>query len=418
MTIQPHAAVSPPGITGGRGRRTRPFGRTRPGGVLLIALLFLGPLASEAAAQEASGWRKWVFALAGAAVIGVPAAISEEQDDTFCGSRACMVTAGAALGATVGFLIGRELDAKSARDEAVGPRIRFDTEPVLLDLTPEGLALYEEGAVVVGSSGLALVDRTLAVRPLAGEMRGIRAVAAFPAHDALIAATPAGLFAFTLSAPDDAAGKQLDRETASVLESLGRSSLLLARGAAWRRARLSGRGGDVTLEAEAEAATENQARPIAAEHASFAGVVWTLAGERLVARTAAGLNPIGTVALPAPGRSISLDGTRALIAAGGAGLFLVDVAEPGTAKLLAQIKGVDFAFDGVLEGNTAYVAAGGLGLLTLDLTDPLSPKVTGVARELGFVADIEKDAAGRLWVLDRQGARLHVVELRTGFSGS
>lgn len=384
----------------------------------MIALLLLGPTASAVNAQEESGWRKWVFALAGAIVIGVPAAISEEQDDTFCGSRACMVTAGAALGATVGFLIGRELDQKSAREEAVGPRVRFDTDPIPLDLRPEGLALYEDGVVVVGAEGLALVDRAQTVRPLAGRLRGTRAVAAFPAHDALIAATPAGIFAFTLSAPEEGSGRQLETEPADVLEALGRSSLLIARGSAWRRLRLTGRAGETALSAEAEARAEDQGRPIAAEHASFAGVVWTLSGDRLVARTEAGLAQVGELRLPAEGRSISLDGGRALIAGGGAGLFLVDASRPEEPRLMAQIRGVDFAFDAALHGATAYVAGGGLGLVTLDVTDPLSPRITGVARELGFVADVEKDASGRLWVLDREGARLHVVELRPRSLGS
>ena len=389
----------------------RPHG-LRPGGALLLALLVLG---APSAVEAQDGWRKWVFAAAGAVLIGAPASIAEEQDDMFCGTRPCMISAGAALGATVGFLLGRELDAKQARDESVGPRLRMATNATQLEFAPTGLSVYEGGAIVIGDEGLARVDGLGGLQPLGGQIRGVGAVAAFPSQQALVAATPAGLFAFALSGEGE--GRQIQREGAAVLTAIGPGTLLLGRGAVWQRLRLGGQGAGVTLEGMARAEGA-EGTPVAAVHTAYAGTIWTLTGARLTARAESGLAELGAADLPARGRSLSIDGGRALIAAGGDGLFLADVTRPEAPRVLAQVQGVDFAFDAVLVGNEAYVAAGGLGLLVVDLTDPRAPVITGVARELGFVADVERGPDGRLWALDREGARVHAVELRRGLPGS
>ncbi|HUH11630.1 MAG TPA: hypothetical protein VMK65_00915 [Longimicrobiales bacterium] len=379
---------------------------------MLLALLVLGAPAQLDAQQ---GWRKWVFAAAGAVLIGAPASIAEEQDDMFCGTRPCMISAGAALGATVGFLLGRELDAKQSREDAVGPRLRLDARAVQLEFAPTGLALHDGGAVAIGTQGLARVDLGGGLHPLGGDIRGVTAVAAFPDRGALLAATPAGIFAFQLDGGGE--GRQLLPHSAGVLAALGPAALLLGRGPVWQRLRLSGQGAGVTLE-EVASVEAGEGVAVAAAHAAYAGTVWTLTGTRLTARTETSLAELGTLTLPARGRSLSLDGGRALIAAGGDGLFLADVSRPEAPRLIAQLRGVDFAFDAVLVGDQAYVAAGGLGLLVVDITDPVQPQITGVARELGFVADVERGSDGRLWALDREGARVHVVEPRPGSPGS
>lgn len=385
--------------------------RVRPGALLLAAFVLGAPAQVEA--QE--GWRKWTFAAVGALLIGAPASISVEQDDTFCGTRRCMVSAGAALGATVGFLLGRELDAKQARDESVGPRLRVDSRPIQLEFEPQGMAVYDGGAIVVGAEGLTRVDREGGLHSLGGSIRGVQAVAALPGQGALLAATSGGIYAFALGGGGE--GRQVQRESAGVLAAIGPGAVLLGRGPVWQRLRVSGTGAGASLE-EVARAEGPDGEAVAAVHAAYSGTIWTLNGTRLTARAEAGLVELGSADLPSRGRSLSIDGGRALIAAGGEGLYLADVSRPEAPRVLAQVQGVDFAFDAVLVGTDAYVASGGLGLLVVDITEPRAPVITGVGRELGFVADVERAPDGRLWVLDRQGSRVHVVELRPRSPGS
>lgn len=384
---------------------------TRAGVLSLLLLFFAQPAAGQ---EDSGGKRKWLFALAGAVLIGVPAALADEQEDTFCGSKECMVGAGAAAGATVGFLIGRELDSRAGRESDLGPRLRVATRPVQLELTPESVTAFDGGAVVVGREGLAVVGPGEGVTSLGGEMRGLRTAEAFPGHGALLASTAGGLFAFPLTGTA-IQGRQVESEGAALLEAIGADDVLVARGGIWRRLRLGGQGSGVTL---SEDARQEVGAAAAAEHSSSSGVIWSLSGTRLVARSAGQLSEVGAVALPAAGRTLSLDDGRVLVSAGAEGLVLVDVATPEEPRLLARMGGLGFVHDAALVGETAYVAAGPRGLLLVDISDPAQPRVSGVARDLGFVADLARDGSGPLYALDREGRTLHVVELRAPTPGS
>ncbi|MBI4546023.1 MAG: hypothetical protein HY703_12555 [Gemmatimonadetes bacterium] len=383
--------------------------------MLLAATMLLAPAgqlragwAQEAEQSEATAYRRWVLALVGAAVATVPALLTKEKEDArgACQSKACLTALAATMGASAGFLIGRERDQAAARRNAGGPTLKLETRAVELDLLPERLTAYQGGAVVVGREGMAAVQQDGRINRLAGDMRGVQAAAGLPAHDALLAATASGVFSFPLR--DRAPGRLVLQQGGAALEPMGADQVALGGGALLRRLKLTGQGAMLQLEEEARAASPGAFTALA--YSPFAGVLWNLSHDRLVARSAAGFEEVGSVTLPAGGRSLSLSGGRALVAAGSQGVFLLDISQPDAPRIMSQVQGLRFAFDAVLEGDRAYVALGRQGLLVIDVSDVAHPRTIGVARNLGFVSEVDLAGAGKVYALDREGGRLFTVD--------
>src|SRR5690606_1021326 len=91
-------------------------------------------------------------------------------------------------------------------------------------------------------------------------------------------------------------------------------------------------------------------------------------------------------------------------------MLVVDVGQPSAPRLLGQVQGIGFAFDAVLKGDLAFVASGRNGLLVVDVSDPAAPRVLGAERNLGFVSSLALAPDGRIYVADREGGRLFLVE--------
>jgi hypothetical protein len=374
------------------------------------------PLQAEQELPTLKGYRRFLYAAVGAAIGSLPAmAVSERSEGRrgLCTSRSCTMGLGAVMGGATGFLIGRDLDRSAAIREARGPTLHLPVQAIQLDLTPEVVDAYEDGAIVVGREGIATVGLDRVVRRRGGAIRGVAAVAAFPAHDAMLAVTGTGVYSFDLSGSQEA-GRMVLQEGGATLQPVAFDQVVLADAGLVRRLRLTGRGSMLTLAEESRAPGMGLATALA--YSPQAGIVWSLAGERLVARTVE-LREVGSVDLPAAGRSLAISGERAIIAAGASGLFIVDVREPASPRLLGQLRGIGFAFDAVLEGDTAYIAAGREGLLVVDVADPAAPRVLGAARQLGFVGSVALASDGRLYATDREGERLLLLELqRSGSS--
>ncbi|HEX7090960.1 MAG TPA: hypothetical protein VF192_12540 [Longimicrobiales bacterium] len=362
------------------------------------------------------GQRRFLFAALGMAIGVIPTLIisGRSNDRGVCSSRSCTIALGAAMGGAAGFLIGRDLDRSAAAREARGPTLHFPVHPIELDLTPEAVDAYEGGAIVVGREGIATVGQDRTVRRRGGAIRGVSAVAALPAHDAVLAVTGTGVYSFDLSGSQEA-GRVVLPEGGATLQPIAADQVVLGGADLVRRLRLSGRGSLLTLAEESRAPATGLSTALA--YAPRAGILWALAGDRLVARTTE-LREVGSVVLPAAGRSLSVSGGRAIVAAGSNGLFMVDIREPASPRVLGQLRGIGFAFDAVLKGDTAYIAGGREGLLVVDVADPEAPRVLGAARDLGFVGSVALAPDGRLYATDREGERLFLVELRTGESGS
>lgn len=400
------------------GRSGRRGGMWRLPLVALLAVVMALLPAAEAAAQEAAGpraYRRWLFAAVGATIGAVPALLSRPSgtESGVCVSRSCLASVATVAGATIGFMIGRERDAAAALKYVSGPSARLHRESVDLRLLPEDVAVFDGGAVVIGREGIAAVGTDRVPRQRGGQLRGVASAVAVPAHDALLATTTSGLFSFALRGeqPD---GRIVMNEPGGALEVVGASHVVMGSGPLLRRLRLSGQGPriEVTEEARADAAG-TVVTDLA--YASYGGVLWTLARERLMARSASGLEELGSVRLPATGRSISLSGDRAVVAAGTEGLVLVDIERPEAPRVVAHIRGIQFAHDAVLMDRTAYVAVGRGGVLILDLEDPSRPRTVGVVRDIGFASGLARGATDEIYVVDREGQRLFVVQ--TGAHG-
>ena len=253
---------------------------------LAVAVGPAGPAAAAAQTvaetrPEGAGsvnWRRWAFAAIGAVVGVVPALLAEDRGEEggTCVSRACQVAVAGAMGTTVGFLIGRERDQAAALRRAAGPTLRLRSQAVALDLVPEALSAFGGHAVVVGREGLAAVGPDRVARPRAAGVRGIAGAAALPAHDALLAATAAGLFAFPLGGAD-AAGRMVLNDASGVVEPLAPDQVLFGTSELLRRLRLTGRGPAIDVREEARTRATGPSNDAALAPAQ--GVVWVLAGE-------------------------------------------------------------------------------------------------------------------------------------------
>ncbi len=373
------------------------------------------PTASSAR-QRLPGHRRFLLAAVGAVVGLAPALLATGREDSrgACSSRTCISVVGGSMGAAAGYLLGRDLDRAAAARAARGPALRLPTQRVELDLVPETVDAYEGGAIVIGRDGIVMVGRDQTARRRGGTIRGVTSVAALPAYDAMLAATGAGIYSFALSG-SDADGRMVLRGDGIALEPVAADQVVLSSSNLVRRLRLSGRG--TMLELAEEARIEGGGLSAALAFAPQAGVLWTQSGDRVVARTTQ-LEEIGSIELPAIGRTISISGGRALVTAGTAGLFLLDVQQPSAPRLLGQVQGIGFVFDAVLDGDTAYVAGGRSGLLVLDVTDPAAARVVGVASNLGFVSSVALAPDGQVYVTDREGERLYMVQPRTSDSAA
>ncbi|HEY8470604.1 MAG TPA: hypothetical protein VIL18_13220 [Longimicrobiales bacterium] len=374
------------------------------------------PGQAEEELPTVKGHRRFLLAALGIAIGTLPAlAVPGRSSDGsgFCSSRSCTMALGAAMGGSAGFLIGRDLDRSAALREARGPTLHLPLQTIELDLTPEAVDAYEGGAIVIGREGIATVGQDRTVRRRGGAIRGVSAAAALPAHDAVLAVTGTGVYSFDLTGSQEA-GRMVLPEGGATLEPIAADQVVLAGSDLVRRLRLSGRGSLVRLAEESRGPGMGLSTALA--YSPQAGILWSLAGDRLVAKTPE-FREVGSVVLPAAGRSLSISGERAIVAAGPNGLFTVDIREPANPRLLGQLRGIGFAFDAVLQGDTAYIAAGREGLLVVDVADPGAPRVLGVTRGLGFVGSVALAPDGRLYATDREGERLFLLELQTSGSG-
>lgn len=119
--------------------------------------------------------------------------------------------------------------------------------------------------------------------------------------------------------------------------------------------------------------------------------------------------PLGFVALPGFANGVALAGGRAYVAAGSAGLQVVDVSDRSSPSLAGSAPSPGNANDVAVVGDRAYLADGAAGLVVYDLADPLAPVPIGAFDTAGVAADVAV-RAGRALVADgAAGAHLFDV---------
>lgn len=376
---------------------------------LVLTWGLLAPPGLSAQGKPPSGHGKWILALAGAVVVGVPAALSSSFLDLGgggCSKPECFAPIAAAVGATVGLLIGVEREEAAERSYVEGPEAELSARTVLLPVSPTTILPFRRGALVVGREGIATVDESMVVAPVRG-VRGLGDAAVLADNDLVVGASSDALFGFDMASRVGRARRIYD-EGAATLASDGAGRLLFGGVGSLRVLKAEGKGMDVSLTEEARAATND----VAADMAWPAGgdVIWVLSRQALVARRAGTLDEVGRLTLPTAPLSVKVDGGLAVAAAGDAGVYILDLSDPESPRLVGRYDGVSYAQDAAVQGDRAWVAAGTQGLISLDLSTPSDPVVTGVVRNLGHPTTVVVNEDG-LFVLDRESRELRRVSL-------
>ncbi len=366
------------------------------------------PAPASAAAQESGpgGHRKWLGGVIGAVVIGLPMFTSADFNPNLgaCARTECFAPLATAVGFTLGFLLGKELDDGAARRFAAGPRL--DLRPrrtVQLPFLPDRGRVAGAAALLSGAEGLVLLEE--GTRSLPGGLRGLRDAAVVEERAAIVAATPAGLFALPLGR-DDIPGKRVDARGARLVAAGSGGGLVVSGAAGLLGFTSLGEGAGLELLEAARTTGDPLAADLVWPRASR--IAWVLEGPRLVARDGGTLAEVGALELTASARSLDVDAALAVVAAGRDGVYVIDVSDPAMPRLTARYQGIRNAFDAALLESRAYIAAGEQGLVVVDIERPSAPEVVGVVRNLGSPSLVLR-ASRQLWVVDGATSEAHSV---------
>ncbi|HMI90704.1 MAG TPA: IPT/TIG domain-containing protein, partial [Polyangiales bacterium] len=90
---------------------------------------------------------------------------------------------------------------------------------------------------------------------------------------------------------------------------------------------------------------------------------------------ARGFAVLGSLAVPSS--RIAISRNFAYLAAGSAGIVIVDISNPAQPKVVRRVTDYGTAYDVAIDENTLYVARGTQGILSLDVTNPAAPIAAG-----------------------------------------
>ena len=97
-------------------------------------------------------------------------------------------------------------------------------------------------------------------------------------------------------------------------------------------------------------------------------------------------HPVEIGAWDSPGyaEGVAVDGQTAYLADGPYGLATVDVTNPAQPVALGSAYSTKFAFGVAVSGHYVYIAAGSAGLMVANVTDPTHPVEIGMINTLGY----------------------------------
>jgi hypothetical protein len=377
---------------------------TRALRLALILAVIAQPLEGQSGGSRLP--RRWLMAGVGALAMGSVAglyALSFDRDIGGCSQARCVVPVSMALGAAIGFLIGKEMDDLYAVRYSHAPPVKLRGRALSLVMLPSDLMVHDSAVLVTGSEGIEVVRAGPRLERLGIRARGLRGIGPVTADERsnlLLVGSAVGLYRFPLLGEDP--GTLAYPDEISALSADG-ALLALGTGPAVQIVRM----GD-PLETAGEPVPEDaRVTDLAWQGDSL---LWVLTEERLAsyAWDADSLRPLGAMRLPTIARRLSLGPTIALIAAGSGGVYAADVRDPRAPSELANWSGARFVYDAAVRGDTVYVAAGPEGLYLLRL-GPQGFESIGLSRGLGFVAAVE---AGRdaIYLLDRTGIVLRRLD--------
>ncbi|ODS22433.1 hypothetical protein AB835_14200 [Candidatus Endobugula sertula] len=105
-------------------------------------------------------------------------------------------------------------------------------------------------------------------------------------------------------------------------------------------------------------------------------------------------DPVALSAIDIPGyaNNVDVQGDYAYVAAGVAGLVIVDVSDRTAPVIVSQLETDGTAIDVKVFGSIVYLADGEAGIKVIDVLDPVSPVLVSVLDTEGFAQDIDIDA--------------------------
>ena len=386
-----------------------PFGsaRSRRSTAFALAIALVIALPTAGPAQDSpKSHKKWYLAIGGALLVGIPAYVftAEGGLESGCSSKGCVGLMAAIIGGGIGFLVGSEMDKSYARRMAAGPSLDYTFRDIPLDLVPDRMTYFPGGAAVVGASGARIIREDGSVHPRGSGIRGIEDVAVMPSLDLLVLSTFSNLISFSVD-DDSAQGQVIDSRGGGVLEAF-QGRLAVAGLDSLRLLAVRREAGE--YEVETVAGFDNPDYVTDMSFDGYGRIGWVLVENQLTSYTA-GLEKVGEVELPAAGRTVRGQGRRLAVAAGTNGVYVLDASDPAAPRVVQQYTGVRFAYAADLEGDRLYVAAGTEGVAVVDISGD-QPRVIGVARHTEFATDVRVSGAGKVWILDRDGQLVQIVD--------
>jgi sugar lactone lactonase YvrE len=112
---------------------------------------------------------------------------------------------------------------------------------------------------------------------------------------------------------------------------------------------------------------------------------------------------LSSVSIPGFANNVDVSGNFAYVAAGIAGLQIVDVTDRRAPHIVASLDTTGNANDVQVVGNRAYVADGPAGLQIIDITDPAHPQLLGTL-----------DTPGNAWDVAVAGTRVFIADGSSG----
>jgi len=117
---------------------------------------------------------------------------------------------------------------------------------------------------------------------------------------------------------------------------------------------------------------------------------------------------VGSLDTPGNANDVRVVGNRAYVADGSAGLQIIDVSNPANPILLGALDTAGEANDVVVVGNRAYVADGPTGLKIIDVSNPQAPVLLGTLDTPGTARGV--DVSGNIAVI-ADGATVRTVDV-------
>jgi hypothetical protein len=118
---------------------------------------------------------------------------------------------------------------------------------------------------------------------------------------------------------------------------------------------------------------------------------------------------LGSIAIPGYANNVDVNGSVAYVAAGGAGLVVVDAADPASPAIVGSFNTTGNANDVRVVGNRAYVADGPAGLQIMDVSNPAAPVLLGTIDTPGQASDVV--VSGSLAYVADGAAGLQIIDV-------